>query len=333
MVTDCTLVRDLVSTIIPVFNRPVQLQEAVASVLNQDHKPIEIIIVDDGSTDTETWLIASSLARANPGEVRAVQQANAGPGKARERGLQVARGEFIQFLDSDDLLLPGKFSSQVAALRADSGADVAYGITLVRHADGQLSDTPNKETGVHHQRMFPRFLNERWWNTSTPLYRVEACRSAGPWTDLRLEEDWEYDCRIAALGGKLAYVPRPVSEHRVHEGPRLSVGEELDPMRLKMRAKAQTLIWQHALKAGLPGSAPTEVALFSRSLFLLARKCGAAGLGDESRQLLDLAVHAASDAGGRTLDMHLYRGLTAVVGFHTAGQVSEWVDRFRSVFK
>lgn len=324
--------RDLVTTIIPVFNRPLQLQEAVASVIRQDHRPIEIIIVDDGSTDTETWRVVSSLMRAHPGEVLGVQQRNAGPGRARERGLELASGEFIQYLDSDDLLLPGKFSSQVAALRADADADVAYGITLVRQSDGQLAATPNKETGVFHGYMFPRFLNERWWNTSTPLYRVSVCRNAGPWTDLRLEEDWEYDCRIAALGGKLAYVPRPVSEHRVHEGPRLSVGEELDPSRLKMRAQAQTLIWQHALRARLPSSAPTEVAKFSRSLFLLARKCGAAGMGDQSNRLLDMAVEAANSAGGRTVDLHLYRQLAALIGNWRAGQLSEWLDRFRARF-
>lgn len=323
----------LVTTIIPVFNRPQQLRDAVASVLQQDYRPVEVIIVDDGSTDDETVRVAHELAQRFPLEVFVEQQANAGPGLARERGIQRARGEFIQYLDSDDLILPGKFSSQVAALRADSAADVAYGITLVREVDGRLSDSPNKETGVRHASMFPRFLIERWWNTSTPLYRMTVCRKAGPWTGLRLEEDWEYDCRIAALGGRLAYVPAPVSEHRVHEGPRLSVGEELNPVRLKMRAGAQTLIWQHALKAGLPESAPNEVAIFSRSLFLLARKCGAAGLVDESRRLLDLACLSASSASNRSRDLDWYRRLTALFGYRAMGQLSEWIDRIRAWVK
>jgi hypothetical protein len=323
----------LVTTIIPVFNRPHQLKEAVASVLQQDYRPIEVVIVDDGSTDGETWPVASALSADYPDEIVLEQQANAGPGLARERGLQCARGEFIQFLDSDDLLLPSKFSSQVAALQADSAADVAYGITLVRDADGRLSDVPNKETGTHHASMFPRFLIERWWNTSTPLYRSRTCRQAGPWSNLRLEEDWEYDCRIAALGGRLVYVPMPVSEHRVHEGPRLSVGEELDPARLRMRAEAQTLIWQHALKAGLPESAPGEVAIFSRSLFLLARKCGAAGLAEESRRLLNLAADAACATGARSADLDWYRRLTEILGARAVGQMAEWVDRLRDALK
>ena len=81
------------------------LREAVASVLRQTYRPIEIIIVDDGSTD-ETTRVADELASTYPFEVRALHVLNGGPGWAREAGRQVARGEFIQYLDSDDLLWP-----------------------------------------------------------------------------------------------------------------------------------------------------------------------------------------------------------------------------------
>ena len=97
-------VEGLVSTIIPVHNRPSLLREAVASVLAQTYRPIEIIIVDDGSTD-ETGREAEALAECHS-EVRAIHRENGGPGAARETGRLAARGEFIQYLDSDDLLLP-----------------------------------------------------------------------------------------------------------------------------------------------------------------------------------------------------------------------------------
>ena len=109
-------VAGLVSTIIPVHNRSRLLREAVASVLEQDHRPIEIVIVDDGSSD-ETGAVADGLARTHPETVRVLHQPNGGPGAARQRGLDHSRGEFVQYLDSDDLLLPGKFSAQVEALR------------------------------------------------------------------------------------------------------------------------------------------------------------------------------------------------------------------------
>src|ERR1700741_3904714 len=90
----------LVSTVIPVYNRAAMLREAVASVLAQTWRPIEIIIVDDGSTD-ETAAVAEELAAGNPGIIRVLRQANAGPGAARQVGLEASSGEFVQFLDSD----------------------------------------------------------------------------------------------------------------------------------------------------------------------------------------------------------------------------------------
>lgn len=319
----------LVSTIIPVYNRPTQLREAVASVLAQDYCPIEVIIVDDGSTDGLTFQIAQELAAAHPGVVRAATQANGGPGVAREHGRQLAQGEFIQYLDSDDILLPGKFSAQVAALRAKPEADVAYGITHFRDHTGRLHPGAHKDTGVEKQTMFPSFLNSRWWETATPLYRASVCERAGSWTSLRLEEDWEYDCRIASLGGRLAWCPIPVSEHRDHEGDRLSRGASLDAVRQRQRAAAEALIFKHARAYGLEADSPA-MHTFSRSLFLLSRQCGAAGLPDESRHLFSLARQAAGDNRARRLDFRVYAFLADAVGWHAAGKMSVWLDQLRN---
>src|SRR5262249_25034222 len=124
----------LVSVIIPVFNRAAMLVEAVDSVLAQTHRPIEIIIVDDGSTD-DTVRVADGLAGDS---VRVVHQTNAGPGAAREAGRGIARVDFMQHLDSDDLLLPRKFELQVAALRANPDCGAAYGWTRLRRPDGSI---------------------------------------------------------------------------------------------------------------------------------------------------------------------------------------------------
>src|SRR5688572_4625209 len=125
----------LVSTIIPVHNRSGLLREAVASVLAQTYRPIEVIIVDDGSTD-DTAGVADGLAREHPEEIRVIHQSNTGPGLAREAGRLIARGEFIQYLDSDDLLLPRKFELQVAGLNAHPECGVSYGKTRYRYSNG-----------------------------------------------------------------------------------------------------------------------------------------------------------------------------------------------------
>lgn len=324
---------NLVSVIVPVYNRPSQLQVAVESVLAQDYRPIEILIVDDGSTDGLTSAVAHALAAAHPEVVRLLCIANGGPGVARECGRKAARGEFIQYLDSDDVLLPGKFTAQVAALRLQPEANVAYGITLLRDAAGRLAAEPHKDTGVSRAHMFPSFLNSRWWDTATPLYRAAVCKAAGPWSSLRLEEDWEYDCRVAVAGGTLAQCGVPVSETREHEGDRLSRGDVLNSARLVMRAQSHRLVWGHAKQAGLPESAPREVARFARSLFLLARQCGEAGLPNESSDLHALAEEAGKQDSSVRRQLRVYRIVAAILGWQWAGRLGSYFDQFRHAMK
>ena len=317
----------LVTTIIPVFNRPDQLREAVASALEQDW-PVQIVVVDDGSTDS-THAVARALANAHPDLVEAVSQPNAGPGAARQAGLWRARGEFIQYLDSDDILLPGKFAAQVAALRANPRADVAYGMTRFRHATGEVARGAWKGSGTARATMFPSFLLERWWDTPTPLYRREICERAGPWTNLRLEEDWEYDCRIAALGARLVWCEQFVCEVRDHEGGRLSRAPARDPARLRERARSHALILSHARRAGIAADSP-ELRQFARALFLLARQCGAAGLAAESKSMLNLARDASINARGGGVDYRAYAAVARIVGWGAVGRASEWLDRVRN---
>ena len=320
------MIANLVSTIVPVFNRPAQLAVAVGSVVAQDYSPIEIIIVDDGSTD-ETFAVAQTLEREFPGIVRAFSKVNGGPGLAREYGRGQARGEFIQYLDSDDVLLPGKFRSQVEALRRDPFAGVAYGITLFRSADGSLGSEPHKSTGERIETMFPRFLTGRWWETATPLYRASVCDEAGPWSNLCLEEDWEYDCRVASLGTRLAFCPVTVSEHRDHSGGRLSRGDNCDPIRNRQRAQSHELIYGHAVRAGLLGS--KEMHTFARALFLLSRQCGGSGLATESSLLFGLAKAASSTGYRQQIEFRIYRLGARILGWSCMGRLGNLLDRMR----
>src|SRR5262245_16756686 len=289
----------LVSTIIPVHNRPSLMREAVASVLAQTHRPVEIIIVDDGSID-ETGREAEALAEAHP-EVHTIHRENGGPGAARETGRLAAKGEFIQYLDSDDLLLPTKFELQVAGLRQYGDCSVSYGKTRFYAYGDRPPDVPWKRTGERISTMFPSFLRSRWWGTSTPLYRRGVTDLAGPWTELRNEEDWEYDCRIARNGGQLHYCDTFVSDERVTRGPHLSTASSTDPEKLRSRARAHKLILEHALATRISHDTP-EMQQFARELFLLARQCGAAGLGEESRLLFKLARQASGTERSRGID-------------------------------
>lgn len=319
----------LVSVIVPVFERPALLREAVASVLHQDWRPLEIVVIDDGSRD-ETPQALAALA-AQHAEIVPLRVPNGGPGLAREAGRQRARGRFLLYLDSDDLLLPGALSALVGLLIARPDCDVAYGYARYRDPQGRLSLARWKPSGHAAERLFPSFLRERWWETGQALFRATLCDAVGPWTALRLEEDWEHDSRMAALHPRLVLHPDFVIEIRRHAVGHLS-GGHLDPERLRARATAQALILGHARRAGVPADAP-EMRHAARALFLLARQCGAGGLPVESRRLFELAREAACAARGRRragLDFTLYRALAALLGWTATGRLAERLDRLRA---
>ena len=280
----------IVTTIIPVYNRSGMLREAVASVLAQTYRPIEIVIVDDGSTD-DTVAVTEELARTHP-EIVVVHQANTGPGLAREAGRRIARGAFIQHLDSDDLLMPRKFELHVAGLMAHPECGVSYGIVLRRGPDGTLDTRPWGCSGKRVETMFPAMLHERLWPTPAPLYRASLMEAAGPWSTLRMEEDWEYDARIAAQAVRLHHVPELVAEVRRHGGPSLSE-VMLGPEFLRDRSLAHESIFRSARNAGITNDAP-EMRHFAQRLFRLARQSSAAGLMEESKRLLELAREAGA---------------------------------------
>lgn len=322
------VVTDLVSTIIPVYNRVAMLRDAVNSVLAQSHRPIEIVIVDNASID-DTPREAAWLAQSHPCEVRVTHCMTRGAGAAREVGRRLARGEFIQYLDSDDVLMREKFALQVAALRSAPDCAIAYGITRYCDRTSKQNYEPWKGTGERVERLFPSMLRERWWGTSTPLYRSDTLSHAGAWLNLINEEDWEYDCRLAAMNVRLVFVPELVSEERHHDGERLSQGGSNDPAKLVARAEARTLIRQHASRAGISRNTP-EMQHFSRSLFLLARQCGAAGLTRASSDLFDLSRECAQPAQRNAADYRLYALIARLVGWRMAGKLSAWRDQWRT---
>lgn len=322
--SDPAVVDSLVSTIIPVHNRPDQLRDAVASVLAQCHPELEVIIVDDGSDDA-TPDVADDLATDT--RVRWLRIDNGGPGVAREAGRREARGSFIQYLDSDDVLYPGKFTRQVEALERNPECGVAYCATAYRMLDGSLREVmAEKRTTERFDTMWPSFLTGRWWNTLTPLYRRSVCDRVGPWSDLRQEEDWEYDSRVASLGGKLCRVEAVLCEFRQHDGTRASASGLPLADRLRHRARARELILDNARAAGLGPETP-EMQHFARSAFLLSRQCGGAGLAQEAAALYRLSRRAAGDAAGR--DHRLYGLLARLLGWRTMGRLSAWFDQSR----
>jgi glycosyltransferase involved in cell wall biosynthesis len=193
----------LVSVIIPTYNRARLLPDAMASVLSQTYPRIELIIVDDGSTD-ET----PELLRQYGDRIRVVRQANAGPAIARNRGIAIATGEIIAFLDSDDQWLPTKLERQVASLQA-AGPEVVCCLCncSVRFANGKTGSTfaiadtmPDRPTGIWLNPV-EILLNRFVMFNQAVAIRREVLERVGYFDEsLRFGEDYELPFRLALQG-------------------------------------------------------------------------------------------------------------------------------------
>jgi glycosyltransferase involved in cell wall biosynthesis len=286
--------RGLVSTIIPVYNRPGLLLEAVGSVLYQTYPLKEIVIVDDGSTDS-TPAVCDDLARKHP-EITVVHQNHTGrAGLARETGRLLARGEYIQYLDSDDILSPRKFEVMTEALRENPECDIAYCCTRRYQRGDTPQDIPWELTGETFETMFPAFLSRRYWHTSTPLYRRRLCDAAGPWSDFLFWEDVEYDMRIAALGPRLYHCRMFLADSRDHDLGRLSKpGFYNDPELLRHVPRAYRDIYSHAKRYGL-GPRDEAMQFFLEEVLLISRRCGELGLSQDAEACMEIVRDALGE--------------------------------------
>jgi glycosyltransferase involved in cell wall biosynthesis len=304
----------LVSVVVPVYNRPRLLREACESVFAQTYGNWELLILDDGSTDGTPAAIAA-LAAMHPDRVVPVRLQNGGPGAAREAGRRRCRGEFVQYLDSDDLLAPTKFEEQVRALEGAPEADIAYGITELVDDAGAVLESPHRASGERRDRLLPWLLVGRWWNTHTPLYRRAFCDRIGAWPLQRTAEDWHYDAVAARLGARLVHVPRVGSRHRVHEEDRLTG-------RITADGVENTAVTHGALVAaardqGLGRDVP-EVDLLARAIFLNARRADAFGRAMTADRELELAEESSPALRPR---IRVYRAARALIGRRLSGRL------------
>ena len=304
----------LVSVVVPVYNRPRLLREACESVFAQSYEQWELLILDDGSTDDTPEVIAELRGR-HPDRVVAVRLENGGPAAAREAGRRRASGEFVQYLDSDDLLAPTKFEDQVQALSDCAEADIAYGITELVDDEGAVLESPHRASGLCREALLPWVLVGRWWNTHTPLYRRTLCDRIGAWPMQRTAEDWHYDAIAARLGARLVHVPRVGSRHRVHEEGRLTGRITADGV--ENTALTHAALAEAARARGLGPDTP-EVERLARAIFLNARRADAFGRSGTAERALALA---AATAPALRNQIRVYRAARGVLGHRRAGRL------------
>jgi len=258
--------------------------------------------------------------------VRSLRQANAGPGAARNLGLQHARGEFIQYLDSDDLLEPRKFELQVAALRDDLEAGVAYGITHRVQLESGTSRVWAR-TAESITRIFPDFLLSRGWDTNSPLWRRSVCEQIGAWLPLRNNEDWEHDLRAGILGVRPVHVAIHVATVRDHvEGRASGMNTGYTVAILADLVRSHEAIWLLMRQRSLCDWSYLQA--FSRKFFWLARMCGRRGMLAEATCALTMAREMVS-THQRPYGMVLFGAVVRVFGWTRA---VSWSESARAMF-
>lgn len=211
----------LVSVVIPCYNQGRYLSTAVDSVLAQTHKDVEVIIVDDGSTD-DTERVAARYA--SDSRVRYVRQTNRGPSAARNAGVAACGGEYVNFLDADDILYPEKLQMQLDVLIQDSRLAFVY--CDISHIDQNGSDIAGKrDLSISQSRrmlsgdIFDSLFVGGYFPPHAPLLRVDIFKKIGGFDEsLRGCCDWDLWLRIAADGNYTYYLDQKLAAYRIHAG-------------------------------------------------------------------------------------------------------------------
>lgn len=285
----------LISVILPVRNRAAWVARAVISALEQTYAPIEVIAIDDGSTDDTRQVLDSFGDR-----IVVVSQPQAGAYAARNRGLQAARGEFVAFLDSDDRWLPDRLARQMP-LMARSEVALVFGDAV--HVDAALTPRPRPRPGPGPaaRTCFGVTRPSRgrvaaalaWGNfipTSTVLVRRRCLDEVGGFSlENTLSVDYLTWFRIATRH-EVDFVAKPVAEYTVHEGGiSYDLGRSLEARIRLFSAEAARV------------SDPASRAILRRMRFNLAMHMVLAAARGRTRQVpraIPLAWQTAREAAG-----------------------------------
>jgi len=215
--------KPLVSILIPAFNDERWIARAIESALAQTWPRKEIIVVDDGSTDA-TPRVAS---RVGSTRVKVVTRPHLGAAAARNEAFRLSQGDYIQWLDADDLLAPDKIEQQLAALDARSGPSTlfssAWGQFIYNPARARFRPTALWGDLSPFVWLLRKMESNLHMQTATWLVSRRLTDAAGPWDErLSTDDDGEYFCRVLMKSDAVRFVPQARVFYRMPDATRLS---------------------------------------------------------------------------------------------------------------
>ncbi len=211
------MAQPIISVIIPVWNGARTIQPCLESVLSQDVPSMEVIVVDDGSTD-DTWAILQTLAQGEP-RIRPIRQENAGASVARNTGLEVCLGEYVRFVDADDVVPAGSMRALLDAAQANGSdlvlaayTEVFAGARALRCLNKQDETIGQAEFLARLERLANSFYYGVLWNK---LFQGDIIREKKPrfTPGLHWGEDFVFVMAYLAHCKRFTYVTQPVYDY------------------------------------------------------------------------------------------------------------------------
>lgn len=209
----------LVSVVMPCFNAGPFVAEAVGSVLGQTHERVELVVVDDGSTDNSPALLAN-LGSQHPGRVRLLRTERAGPYPARNVGLKHAQGAYVAFLDADDWWLPETIQKLLHAIQAHD-ADIAY--CGWQNVGPGVASNPYVPPAYELDDPVAHFLRSCPWPIHAALMRRDIVERLGGFSERRFTSmDYDFWLRALGLTRRIVLVPEVLAFYRWHGAGQIS---------------------------------------------------------------------------------------------------------------
>ena len=211
---------DLVSIIIPTYNRSYILKSTLDSLLNIIYRPLEIVIVDDGSIDNTESMVSDwiyGLSEESDICVKYFKQENCGAPSARNLGIKKSNGKYIQFLDSDDFLNPDKISVQIEALKKNDFDIAVCDFRLVSTDDNRIENVRNDGNLLRKMTLGGSI------SCFTPLIKAELIKNRIEW-DTRLSkfQDMDFLLKVLIVARNYIYTPGYLCDYYQHNGKRIS---------------------------------------------------------------------------------------------------------------
>ncbi len=204
---------DLVSVIMPVYNRENLVSQSIESVLGQTYQKIELVLINDGSSDNSLNILTEYKNRF-PEKIKLINQPNQGQINARNHGIKISKGKYIAFLDSDDLWLPDKLEEQIPLFKDDVGL-VYGGVELIDESGATTGFDPCDP--AIQGKIFPYLLVKNRMTGGSVVVLREALEEVGVFdTEFRAAENWDLWLRICKQF-QARLVDKPVVKYRLHE--------------------------------------------------------------------------------------------------------------------